>query len=550
MGILQYGRFLVDQKLNVCNLLDKSAALYGDRPFLYFSPMPNLPGLSQGMSVAAVCRFANRVSNVLVRQAGLSRHERVAVYKDNSADYFLFGMGAMRAGGIHVPINGGMPLDSLIKYLEHTGASVLITDSGRLASIQPHLHRLPRLRCVALVDGAVAAGDMPEAAQIVDLNHSLAVASDVFQAISPAADDDVLLVHTSGTTGFPKAVIHTSGSLVAGVKGQLRFRPYFHDSDFALNAAPASHFVYFLGMLSSMAGCSRQWAAGDMSPRNVLALIEQQRLTIVFCFAHTFIQMQELGLSRFNLDSVRMWLSAADSSHEAHIKEFTRHGALVRLFGKKVVGSMFVDSLGSSEVGFAAVVRFAFSFSKRFQRYIGQSSSAGPRVKVADAEGRPLGDGQVGRIMVKGPTLFKGYWNAHDKLHGVVKNGWWWTGDIGYSKGRTGFYHLDRVTDVIRTRSGEAYSLPIEEHLLKYPGIIEAVVLARNRSDGFQEPVAYVQSLADANLSAPAILDWVNARVDSKDRIAEVFVVSRESIPRGLTGKVLKTVMRTTLASA
>jgi len=541
MGILQYGRFIFDKELTVCNLIDKAAALYGRRPLLHFSPELPYAGIGQGMSSGEARDFMNRASNVLARDAGLERFDRVAIYKENAADYFLFGLAAIRAGGIAVPINGGMGKTELLRYLEYTGAAFLITDRQRYQQLREDLDRLPALRHVLLTDG------LEGNTAVLDFRRLIAGASTRFEAVVPAADEDVLLVHTSGTTGFPKGVIHTSGSLVAGVKGQLKFRHWFSDKDVAVNAAPANHFVYFLGMLSAIASNSEVWLAGDNSARNVLALVARERLAIVFCFPHTFISMQELGLDRYALDSVRMWMSAADSSHEAHIREFTRHGALLRLFGKKVVGSMYVDSMGSSEVGFGAINRFSFSFSRKFNRYIGQSSSVGPQVKIADEQGHPVKPGTIGYFMVKGPTLFKGYWNAHDKLHGVVKDGWWRTGDIGYAKGRNAYFHLDRSTDLIRTPQGDVYSLLVEEHVLKFPGVLEAVVVARDAGNGYQEPVAFVQPGASAAVCAADVLAWTNARLTAKDQLAGLTIVGREGIPRGLTGKVLKRTMRAPL---
>lgn len=543
MGIFQYGRFLFDKKLTVCNLIDKAAALYGSRPLLYFAPALHYAGVRQGMSAAQARDFMNRVSNVLTEHAGLQRYDRVAIYKENAADYFLFGLAAIRAGGISVPINGGMGRAELLQYLQYTGAAVLITDRSRYEQMRDDLATLPGLQRVLLTDAAAPA-------TALDLTRLIATASERFEAVEPAADEDVLLVHTSGTTGFPKGVIHTSGSLVAGVKGQLRFRHYFSDGDVAVNAAPANHFVYFLGMLSAIASNSRVWLAGDTSARHVLGLIARERLSIVFSFPHTFLSMQELGLHNFRLDSVRMWMSAADSSHEAHIREFTRHGALLRLFGRKLLGSMYVDSMGSSEVGFGAINRFSFSFSRKFNRYIGRSSSVGPRVKIADEQGRRLKAGQIGYFMVKGPTLFKGYWNAHDKLHGVVRDGWWRTGDIGFANGNNGYYHLDRATDVISTPNGDVHSLLVEEHVLKFPGVLEAVVLARDAGNGYHEPFAVVQLAASAPGIASEILDWANSRLSEKDRLAGLTIVGREGIPRGLTGKVLKRAMRASAMGA
>lgn len=531
-------RFIFDAKLTVSNLVDKAAAALPDKPLFYTDEAFEYPGLECPITPQGLQRFTNRMANVLKAWAGLNRYDRVTIYKSNSSDYFFWGVAIMRAGGIAVPVNGGMAVDGLGHYLEYTSSRLLITD---IASYQKLKNENATLHSIVRI--LITDGNIEDDARCINLLQALQESPEQFEAVQLANDDDVLIVHTSGTTGFPKGVIHTSGTLAAGIKGQLKIEPIF-GKDIGLSAAPFNHFISYLGMLSALAAGVPTWMISDPDPDKILKRVDAEKISIVFCFPHTFIGMYEIGLEAYDLSSVRLWIAGADSSHEAHIKAFTQKGAFLKLFGKPLIRSIYADTLGSSEVGFAALFRFVFSFSKHFSRYVGRPTFAGPKVKIADAQGYALPAGTIGRLMVKGPTLFKGYWNAHDKLHGVVIDGWWWTGDVGYRDRFGRYYHYDRAVDVIRTQGGEVHTLPIEEILLNYPGVAEAVVVGRETQDGKQVPIAMVQSLPKVILDAKLIQYEINQHLKVHEQLVELHIVPKQEIPRGLTGKVLKRVLR------
>jgi acyl-CoA synthetase (AMP-forming)/AMP-acid ligase II len=167
-------------------------------------------------------------------------------------------------------------------------------------------------------------------------------------------------------------------------------------------------------------------------------------------------------------------------------------------------------------------------------------------VKVADETGAEVAVGKVGRLMVKGPTVFKGYWNEHHRLHGVVIDGWWWTGDLARRDARGRFYQLDRDTDCIRTSSGPIYTLLVEEELLKHPDVHEAVVIGIPADDGAQKPMIVLQAKDGRDgFDADAARAWIESHIPLPGPGVEVVVVRNDSdLPRGLTGKILKRVVR------
>ena len=531
-----------DAGLTASNLLDRMAFYAPDQQVFRFDD----PGLEpygvtgQALSIKEVRAVVNQMAHVMSAH-GVGRFDRVAIWKSNSLDYFLISMAAIRLGGITVPINGGMAPRDLVAYLARIGPRALCLDRQALdrlhaAGVAPS-SLAPRL---FITD---AAGAPPQGT--IDFAGGVRAASADGDGASIPHDAHVMICHTSGTTGFPKGVLHCSESLTWAVRGQLRIQPVTH-RNVALMAAPMNHHIALSGCMTNVAGGLPVCIAVESDPDYLMRMIERHKVNIFFAFPHTYLAMYRAGPSRYDLSSMRMWMSGADAMHEVHIREFTRYGAFLSVAGKAVLGSLFMELLGTSEVGIVALMKISQGGTKRYARCVGKRTPISPKVKVADADGRELPAGQVGRLMVKGPTVFKGYWNEHHRLHGVVIDGWWWTGDLARRDSKGRFYQLDRDSDCIRTNAGPIYTLPIEEELLKHPDVHEAVVIGIPAEDGGQKPMIVLQAKEGRNdFDASKAQGWIARHVALCRPCTDVVVVREDSdLPRGLTGKILKRVVR------
>ena len=537
-------RFILDKNLTVANLLTIAARSHGDMPLFYTDKNISFGNFNSQLSLKELENIVLRLGLILEDVCCLKRHDRVAILKENNPDIFFIGYSVMSNGKIAVPINGGMKSESAYAYLSYTGSKVLITDlsvytrlsqEGGIPESITHVIISDALDIPEINNTKAEILSLPKLYEHIQIRH--------LEPIKMLPDEVCLICHTSGTTGFPKGVIHTCESLVNGIKGQLKIEP-ISSRDMGVSASPFNHFINFSGLMSAMAGNVRSWVVSNHEPAYLLDLIDKEKISVVFCFPHTYLHMYEYGLEKHDLSSVRLWLAGADSSHEAHIKPFIKRGAFLRIFGKRIINSIFVDSFGSSEVGFAALFRFTTERSSQFQRYVGKPTFAGPRVKVATLDGEPVKDGEAGCLMVKGPTLFRGYWNNHEKTLGEIRDGWWWTGDIARKDNKGRFFHLDRAVDVIKTTDGPIYSLPVEEKILLKNGINEAVLIGVG-PEGMQRKVALIQtSNAITNLSASSLKKDLNSVLEDAEELDEVYIVQESEIPRGLTGKVLKRVLR------
>lgn len=542
---IRRGRFLnrlrvvLDRELTAANVVDRAAAAHPDSEVFHLAaPLPYRHLQGDSLTSRQLLGFVDGVGSAL-QQAGMRRWDRVAICKTNEPDYVFLAMAIIRAGGIAVPINPGMEPAALDAYLRYTGASMLLTDGEWFAERVGDPARLPAVE--TWVFPAVPTGF---SAPAVDLRTALEAATEPVEPVRLDCDSDVMIVHTSGTTGVPKGVISTSGSLMAAIKGHYLEEPVSRRSRSGI-AAPYHHLVCQIGLFSSMLGNLPVWTRGELDAEGVLAWIEQQRLQYFFAFPDVFQGMYEAGLERFDLSSIRVWVSGADASHEAQMQAFCRQGALLRLFGRPLIGALFLDCLGSSEIGCAALKRVFSTVSRqRFARLAGRRGPAAPRIKVADEEGRTLPPGRAGRLMVKGPTVFKGYWNSHDRLHGAMCDGWWWTGDIARRDRWGRLYHLDRATDVIDARVGSVFTLPTEEVLLSHPDVAEAVVFGVSHPEEGTVPVALICPFPGRTVDPDRFLAWAALRLPAAARPRAVRMLPSMELPRGLTGKVLKRLLR------
>lgn len=533
-------RLLLDRGVTPANVLDAMCEWHPDSAMVDTgSPLPYPCFDDRRVSPLQALEFVARTGDLL-RGAGMRRNARVAIFKQNSVDYVFLSLAVIRAGGIAVPVNPGMPLATLRRYIEHTGSNILCCDRRTFRERIGEQTRLPTIKQWIFTDDPQG-----DAVPTVVLATALTEAGSV-GSVTLSPDARVVLAHTSGTTGDPKAVIGTTRSVMAGIRVHFLTEPAFPGIRAAL-AGPFSHLVFLIGLTTAMVGNIRTHTIAGGGAADVLRVVERERINVFVGFPDLYLRMYAAGLDAHDLSAMRVWIGVADTSQEVHMRAFCQHGALLRVFGRPLVRSLFVEPLGSSEIGGPAIRRVWLSCSRlRSQRRIGRRMLGGPRVRVVDATGAPAAPGQVGRLMVKGPTLFAGYWHAHERPNDVLAGGWWATGDVVYRDRWRRLHHLDREADVIRTAAGAFYTLPAEDVLHSYAGVLEAVVFGVSDGARAEVPVAvlWLTPEAASAFDEQQLLHWASSRIEGPIGLRAAHVVAPDEIPRGLTGKVLKRTLR------
>jgi long-chain acyl-CoA synthetase len=162
------------------------------------------------------------------------------------------------------------------------------------------------------------------------------------------------------------------------------------------------------------------------------------------------------------------------------------------------------------------------------------------QVRVADSDGNPLAAGDKGEVIVRGDTVMAGYWNNPEATAGALRDGWLYTGDVGYFD-EEGFLTLtDRSKDVIISGGANIYPREVEEVLLRVPGVSEVSVIGRREPDWGEVVVAYV--VADEGITAGELDEHCIASMARFKRPKHYRFVAE--LPKNNYGKVLKTALR------
>jgi len=543
LGFPQRLLILLRMPADLSGALEDASRRYGDRPLVTLQdPMPWTGDGAGTWSARRILTQCEALSAVWAH-VGLVHGERLAIYKSNHFDLFLCSASATRIGSIAVPINCNVPGAIAARYLERVGAAVLVTDQAGYARLyqDPAVAPPASVRSVVVTD---AGADDRLPAGVCGLAALLARGLAPAASVARGPEDPLYVVHTSGTTGVPKGVILCSRGLVQSLRSVLLFN-FVSRRDTAYLALPLNHQVahlYLYAVLLSGVRCALNL---DFDARRILDTIEQRRPSLFFAFPITYTRMMAAGAAELALDSIRVWGTTADASHEVQQRAFIGKGRFFTELGIPKRGAVFVDGLGSSEVGIAALLRIATPWTTRFGRRVGRPTPLGPKLRVVDAAGAPVPRGQVGRLMIKGPCMFAGYWNAHDLMYGACRDGWWFTGDLVSIAADGEFVHLDREVDAMRTRHGMAYTLPIEEQVLKAGGVLDTCVFGLRDDTGYDRPVAVV-AMREGAAVRPArdVLDEINALLGATQQLQDLWVVPWSDFPIGATGKTLKRCLR------
>jgi long-chain acyl-CoA synthetase len=543
LGFPQRLMALLRMPSDLAGALEYASRRYGNRPLVELQdPMPWTDGGRCIWSASQILAQCEALSAAWAH-LGLAHGERLAIYKANHFDLFLCAASTTRIGGIAVPINCNVPGVIAARYLERVGAAILVTDLAGYARLYQDAEVVPpaSVRKVVITDAAGTPG-LP--AQVSDLAALFRRDLPRARVVACGPDDPLYVVHTSGTTGVPKGVILRAQGLIQSLRSALLFN-FVSRRDTAYLALPLNHQVAQLYLYAVLLTGLRCVLNTDFDAHRILATIERRRPSLFFAFPITYTRMMAAGSRALALDSIRIWGTTADASHEVQQRAFVEKGCFFSGLGIPRKGSLFVDGLGSSEVGIAALLRIVTPWTTRFGRRVGRPTPLGPKLRVVDAAGKQVPRGQVGRLMIKGPCMFAGYWNAHDLMYGACRDGWWFTGDMVSIADDGEFIHVDREVDVMHTRHGIVYTLPIEEQVLKVKGVLDTCVFGIRDDDGCDRVVAVV-ALYDGATPRPAqqIRDEINALLGPAQQLQDLWVIPWPDFPLGATGKTLKRCLR------
>ena len=453
---------------------------------------------------------------------GVRAYDVVGVYTQNGPHQIVHLCALSLIGAVAAITNPEMPGDTASEYFRKIRAKGIVCSPKQTNSLSVELKE--SLSFLAEVG-----------------RTSLPQKGESFPRFVHGWHDPVMITHSSGTTGAPKPVTLAHGQWFHGIRDNLA-RQDGRTGDRRLIALPTSHNSAIAFLIHAVLEGGETLVICTQDAVTVGKAIEQFRPQIVaaFSFTHTRLALQ---LDKFeDLSSVRYWVNSGDAAHEKHIRKLVAVGHSVRN-GARRQGSIFVDGLGSSEMGHISFPIQHTLESDHYNRCIGRPHSW-VQVKIFDEEGNSIdGVDTVGRLGVKSPSVTPGYWNDSELTARSRRNGFFLTGDLVYRDQQGRYFHVDRVTDVIDGVNGRTFSLLTEEILIaRTDAIDDCTVSSLTGPHGERFPVALVWSDSPVRLEARSLLNGFNEALDlrGQPRLSAVFVVRPNEVPLGITGKVLR----------
>jgi len=465
--------------------------------------------------------MVDRTGNAL-RALGIEPEQRVALVLPDSPEFVAAFLGAIKIGAIPVTLSTLLTEGDYAYLLADCRARAVVVADGLLSRIGPARRELRELRHV-IVAGQTSPGT-------IALSEITAGASDKCEAESTGPDDMCFWQYSSGTTGAPKAVVHLQRSAMAPAELHGRHVVAMRPDDRVFSVAKLffSYGLNYSLVIPFRHGATSVLFPGRPEPGAVFATIAQERPTVFYGVPSAYAAMLATD-GEHDVSSVRLFVSAGEALPRPIFERW-----------KARFGAEILDGIGSTEIGYIAISNFA----GRARAGTSGEVIPGYEAKVAGADGAPVESGEVGDLMVRGPSTALCYWHKREATKQTFRGQWVFTGDR-YSVDAAGYHtYQGRSDDLLKVGGIWVSPLEVETALLEHGAVRECAVVGREDADGLVKPAAYVV-LRNGDPSEG--LAW-ELRAFVKDRLAPYkyprWIEFVPELPKTSTGKVQRYKLR------
>ena len=454
---------------------------------------------------------------------------RIAVQVEKSPEAVMLYLAALRAGFAYVPLNTAYQAAEIDYFLNDVRPGVFVCTPQRLAQLGPLAGRAGCARVMTL--GEDRDGSLLEAA---------APFPDRFGTVARKPSDLAAILYTSGTTGRSKGAMLSHGNLSSNALVLDEFWGFREERDAGgrdvlLHALPIFHvhglFVALHAAL--LAGASMIFQA-KFDPRE--AIVALPRAT-VFMGVPTYYTrlLAEEGLDRHACRHMRLFVSGSAPLLAETFAAFRQR-----------TGHTILERYGMSETVMLVSNPYFGTARERIAGTVGVPLP-GVGVRVVRDDGRACDVGEIGRIEVRGPNVFSGYWRMPEKTaEEFTADGWFRTGDVGRfgGEGRPGnnLTLVGRSKDLIISGGYNVYPKEIEGYIDALPGVVESAVIGLPHPDFGEAVAAVVVGARDAPPAAAGIVETLRGQIANFKVPKRVLFV--DDLPRNTMGKVQKKLLR------
>ena len=405
---------------------------------------------------------ANRCANLLMSR-GIRKGHRVAILLMNGLEWLPIYFGVLKTGALAVPLNYRYAADEIRYCCELADADALLFGPEFIGRVEEIADQIPRVKLLFYV------GDnCPTFAE--NYLHLAANQSSTAPKVALTDQDDAAIYFSSGTTGFPKAILHNHESLMHSAVVEQKHHGQSHDDVF-LCIPPLYHTGAKMHWFGSLISGSRAVLLKGVSPETIIRTVSEEKCTIVWLLVPwaqdilDAIDRGEIDLSRYELSQWRLM----------HIGAQPVPQSLIKRWKEKFPNHQYDTNYGLSESIGPGCVHLGVENID----HVGAIGIAGYgwEVRIVDPNGEDVKQGEVGELAVKGPGVMTCYYKDEKATQEVLRDGWLYTGDMAMQDPDGFIYLVDRKKDVIITGGENLYPVQIEDFLRAHEAIKDVAVI-------------------------------------------------------------------------
>ncbi|MBM7587162.1 long-chain acyl-CoA synthetase [Bacillus pakistanensis] len=461
---------------------------------------------TKGYTFSQLKERSLRLANALISR-GLKKGDRVAILMSNRMEHIELDVAIALTGLIKVPLNYRLHPKEHKYALQDSGASLLI---GEKYLIEPIDYQIPIV--------------------VVGSEYERWIFE--FQNIRPnegVHEDDVYaIMYTSGTTGRPKGAMLTHRNFMSSSFALITTCDMTQD-DVIGHAAPLTHGSNFLAHCALFLGL-KQVIFNKFEPEYFLESIEKERISTFFLVPTMVnLMIHEESLATRDLSSLRTINMAGAPMAAEKIK-----------MAMDILGPKIVETYGQIEAPMTITAMPRLELGKRLT----SAGAPGPFVemRIVDDAGVEVSVGEIGEIICRGSLVMKGYWNNEVATAETLKNGWLYTGDLGWVD-EDGYLHIvDRKKDVIISGGANTYPREVEEILNLHPAVKETCVFGIPDEKWGEAICAHVVLRENQQATDLELIELCKEHLASFKKPKNIYIV--DSLPKSTYGKILRKEIR------
>jgi len=518
----------IPDRLNMATwfLDDRVTEGLGDKPAIHYHPpeADDRRTVTYAEVQAGSCRVAN-----LLRELGLTIEDRVQLLLLDTPEFVEAYFGIMRAGCVAVPTNTWLQPKDYAYYFEYARPKAVIVDAEIWPSVEPVFRDAPHTKHVIVLDRS--GGKAPEGT--LDYRERVGAQPDTALTEPTYRDDFATWLSSSGSTGNPKCVVHMHHDFVWNTVAYAQRTLKLAATDITLGA-PKLFFGYALAsnmLFPFSVGGSCVLVPQRLEPAEYLQLIEQYKVTQLVTVPTAIAKMLKVdAIESYDLESLHSLISAGEALPSRVYRDFTER------FGVEIY-----DGIGSAEMFHVYITNRPGDVK---EGSLGRIVD-GYTYKLVDDDGDRVPKGEIGTLVIDGPSAGLCYWRMRDKSRetffgDAVRGGdKFHVDDDGY------FWYCGRGDDMLKVSGVYVAPVEVENCLIGHPAVHESGVVGGTDHDGLQRAIAYVELNAGhepTEETADSIIAYCRGAIASFKAPRKIVFV--DELPRTDTGKIRRAALR------